>query len=206
MPICGKAGLGTERRRKFWKGSSRHITKLVKGSCVLVGREAAGNRAEPVGSLSLTLKWRKWGSVSTGRQQARSLRVALDIPCLHLCFLASRLEEGEQGSFSEISSCPCTQAYGWTGCPTDLSLGQQTACLMYVHSFFPLSSPHTPRCVWRGSDALEGSDNLGGRQKPFRSTFPLDICACLSFLDAIKGRGPAWCVSPSCVPRHCHPC
>lgn len=144
---------------------------------MLVGKEAAGNRAEPVGSLSLTLNWRKWGSVSTGRQQARSLRVTLDIPCLHLCFLASRLEEGKQGSFSEISSCARTQAYRCTGWATDLSLGQQTAsCTSTLSSPFP---HYNTKCVCRGLDALEGSDNLGGRQKPFRSTSPSDICTCL---------------------------
>lgn len=205
MPICGKTGLGIRRRRRLLEGQQQAPHQASEGQCVLVGKEVAGNRTEPVGQLVL-LNWRKWGSVSTGHQQARSLRVTLDISCLHLCFLASRLEEGEQGSFSEISSCAWTQAYRCTGWPTDLSLGQQTACLVYVQSFFPLSSLYTPRCVWRGLDALEGSDNLGGRQKPFRSTSPSDICACLSFLDAIKGRGPAWCVSPFCVPHHCHPC
>lgn len=95
MPICGTAGLGTGRRRRLLKGQQQAHHQASEGQYVLVGKEAAGNRAEPVGSLSLTLNWRKWGSVSTGRQQARSLRVTLDIPCLHLCFLASRLEEGE---------------------------------------------------------------------------------------------------------------
>lgn len=138
VPICGTAGLGTGRRRRLLKGQQQAHHQASEGQYVLVGKEAAGNRAEPVGSLSLTLNWRKWGSVSTGRQQARSLRVTLDIPCLHLCFLVRRLEEGEQGSVSEISSCARTQAYRCTGWPTDLSPGQQTAsCTSTPSSPFP---------------------------------------------------------------------
>lgn len=56
-PFVARQAWELKEGESFWKGS----TKLVKSSCVLVGREAAGNRAEPVGSLSLTLNWRKWG-------------------------------------------------------------------------------------------------------------------------------------------------